>query len=79
MDESKVPKGERLGPSDIVGTFLTGGELIAGLSALPADLPIFSGRNNHRGISLHRQALIDPTDDYVSFTHLQDPDTPLDF
>jgi len=61
MDDSKkTPKGERLGPSDVMGVSFTVGELIVRLSQLPAALPIFSGRNNHPGIALHHHAFVDP-------------------
>jgi len=65
------PKNERLGPSDPVGVCYTVRELIIRLSRLNPDLPIFSGRNNSKGIALHHHAFIDPSKDYVSFTHLE--------
>ena|SRR6266478_2237373 len=72
MDDSKdVPKGERLGPSDVVGVSFTVGELIMRLSRLSPDLPIFSGRNNKKGIGMHHHAFVDPSKDYISFTHLE--------
>lgn len=38
---------------------------------------IVLGRNDVSGIALHRHAMSDPTEDYVSFTHLKDPDSPI--
>jgi hypothetical protein len=78
MDEvEKAPKGERLGPSDVLGVSFTVEELIVRLvkiAELSPNLPIFSSHNNHRGIALHHHAFVDRTKDYVSFTHLNDTD-----
>lgn len=78
MDEAeKAPKGERLGPSDVLGVSFTVEELIVRLlkiAELSPNLPIFSSHNNHRGIALHHHAFVDRTKDYVSFTHLNDTD-----
>jgi len=71
MPENDAPDGERLGPSDVIGVCLTVGELLTALSRLNPDLPVFSGRNRTRGIALHHHAFIDPSVDYVSFTHLE--------
>lgn len=74
MSDSYAPQGERIGPSDIVGIANTVGELIAHLTRLNRpDLPIYSGRTNERGIALHRHALIDPSQDYISYTHIHHP------
>jgi len=71
MTQNDAPQGERLGPSDMAGVFFTVGELIIRLSQLRLDLPIFSGRNNKKGIAMHHHAFVDPTKDYVSFTHIE--------
>ena len=70
METTFPPGGERLGPTDPLGVAFTVGELIAHLSRLNPTLPVFSGRNDHRGIALHHHAFVDPSKDYVSFTHL---------
>lgn len=66
-----APKGERLGPSDTIGVFFTVGDLIARLATLKPELKIFSGRNNQAGIALHHHSFVDPSKDYVSFTHIE--------
>jgi hypothetical protein len=71
MSDIHAPQCERLGPSDPVGVVYTVGELIIRLTELNPGLPIFSGRNNQRGIALHHHAFIDPSKDYVSFTHIE--------
>jgi hypothetical protein len=72
MSDIHAPQGERIGPSDLVGIANTVGELIAHLVRLNRpDLPIFSGRTNERGMALHRHAMVDPSLDYVSFTHIE--------
>jgi hypothetical protein len=74
MSDIYAPQGERIGPSDVIGIANTVGELIAHLVRLNRpDLPIFSGRTNERGIALHRHALVDPSLDYISFTHIEHP------
>ena len=79
-DAEKAPKGERLGPSDVLGVSFTVEELIvrlAKIAELSPNLPIFSSHNNHKGIALHHHAFVDRTKDYVSFTHLNDTDAPF--
>lgn len=66
-----APQGEHLGQSDVIGVSYTVGELIMRLSKLSPYLPIFSGRNNQVGIALHHHAFVDPSKDYVSFTHIE--------
>jgi hypothetical protein len=63
--------GERLGPSDVMGVSFMVGELIIQLTKLNPALPIVSGRNNQRGIAIHHHAFVDPSQDYISFTHLE--------
>lgn len=69
--QKDAPQGERLGQSDVMGVSWTVGELILCLAKLNPELPIFSGRNNKRGIALHHHGFVDPSKDYVSFTHLE--------
>lgn len=71
MPSNDAPQGERLGPTDVLGVSYTVGELIIRLSRLNPDLPVFSGRNNKRGIALHYHSFVDPHNDYVSYTHIQ--------
>ena len=77
MQTGNPPEGERLGPTDPVGVAFTVGELIIHLSRLKPELPIISGRNNQRGIALHHHAFVDPSKDYLSFTHIEHAETSL--
>ena len=69
--KAHAPDGERLGPSEVVCVAITVGELMDSLSRLNPDLPIYSGRNNKRGIVVHLHPLIDPSHDYVSYTAIE--------
>jgi hypothetical protein len=60
----------RLGPTDTLGVAFTASELVGYLLRLDRDLPIVSGRNNEKGIALHLHTFVDPSQDYISFTHL---------
>jgi hypothetical protein len=71
MPNNDAPHGERLGPSDVVGYASTVGEIILRLARLNPELPVFSGRNNKRGIAFHHHAYVDPSNDYVSYTHVE--------
>jgi hypothetical protein len=69
--QHKGPSNEvRLGPTDPLGVAFTTADLVARLLRLDRDLPIVSGRNNEKGIALHLHTFVDPSDDYISFTHL---------
>jgi hypothetical protein len=57
--------------SDVVGVSYTVRDLRIWLSRLNPDLQIFSSSNNQAGIAFHHHALVDPCQDYVSFSHVE--------